>query len=226
MGSLEKKVKGRQYDNEGRQTQSGETRQRVLSAARDLMVGRGYRATTIAAVAARAGVHVDTVYALVGRKPVLLRELIEQAISGTDHAVAAQDRDYVKAIRAASDPVRKLTIYAEAMRQIQGRMAPLLLALRDASATELEAEQVWREISDRRAANMRMLAQDLEAAGGLRGGLSVDDAADVIWATNSAELYVLLTVERGWSPDRYERWLADAWIRLLLPDMPGAPRSR
>jgi hypothetical protein len=47
---------------------------------------------------------------------------------------------------------------------------------------------------------MRMLAQDLEAAGGLRADLSVDEAADVIWATNSSELYVLLTVERGWAP--------------------------
>ena len=218
MWLVEKEVKGRHYDNAGRQIQSEETRQRIVEAARELIVTRGYRATTIAAVAHRAGVHVDTVYALVGRKPVLLRELIEQAISGTDRPVAAQERDYVKAIRAASDPVRKLTIYAGAMRDIQARMAPLLLALRDASATEPEAKQVWREISDRRAENMRKLVQDLEAAGGLRAGLSADEAADVIWATNSSELYVLLTVERGWPPDRYERWLAEAWCRLLLPD--------
>lgn len=222
MCPVEKKVKGRQYDNAGRQTQSEETRQRIIEAARDLMVTRGYRATTIAEVANRAGVHVDTVYALVGRKPVLLRELIEQAISGTDRAVVAQERDYVKAIRAAADPVRKLTIYAAAVRQIQARMAPLLLALRDASATEPEAEQVWREISDRRAAHMRILVQDLQAAGGLRAGLSVDEAADVIWATNSSELYVLLTVDRGWPADRYERWLAEAWCRLLLPDTPSS----
>lgn len=120
--------------------------------------------------------------------------------------------------------MQKLTTYAGAMRQIQARMAPLLLALRDASATEPEAKQVWREISDRRAANMRMLAQDLEAAGGLRAGLSIDEAADVIWATNSSELYVLLTVERAWAPERYERWLADAWVRLLLPGTIGAHR--
>ena len=101
--------------------------------------------------------------------------------------------DCVKAIRSASDPVRKLTIYAEATRRIQARMAPLLLALRDASATEPEARQVWREISDRRAANMCQLVQDLDAAGGLRAGLSINEAADVIWATNSSELYVLLT---------------------------------
>ncbi len=59
-------------------------------------------------------------------------------------------------------------------------------------------------------------SKDVRAAGGLRRGLSVDDAADTIWATNSAELYVMLTEERGWTPERFERWLADTWTRLLL----------
>ena len=70
--------------------------------------------------------------------------------------------------------------------------------------------------SQRRAANMRRLVLDLKGTGRLRPDLSVDVAADVIWATNSAELYVLLTVDRGWTPRRYELWLADAWCRLLL----------
>jgi hypothetical protein len=63
---------------------------------------------------------------------------------------------------------------------------------------------------------MRKLARELDDAGGLRAGVSVEEAADVIWATNSSELYVLLTVERRWSPLRYERWLAETWRRLLL----------
>ncbi|CAA9246561.1 MAG: hypothetical protein AVDCRST_MAG10-1992 [uncultured Acidimicrobiales bacterium] len=218
MLSVVKEVKSRHYDNAARQIQSVETRRRILEAAAALMVERGYRATTVAEIARRSSVHVDTVYELVGRKPVLLRELIEQALSGADGAVVPEERDYVKAILAEPDPARKLATYARAVRNIQGRMAPLLLALRDASATEPEAKQVWQEISDRRAANMRNLAQNLEAAGGLRPGLSIDEAADVIWATNSSELYVLLTVERAWSPDRYERWLSDTWCRLLLPD--------
>ncbi len=217
MVPVAKEVKSRPYDNASRQAQSGETRRRILDAARALIVERGYRAATVSEIAGRADVHVDTVYALVGRKPVLLRELIEQALSGTDRAVAAEERDYVKAIRAEADPSRKLAIYARAMREIQVRMAPLYLALRDASATEPEARRVWEEISDRRAANMRKLARDLRAAGGLRSDLSIEEAADVIWATNSSELYVLLTAERGWSPDRYESWLADSWCRLLLP---------
>jgi tRNA threonylcarbamoyladenosine modification (KEOPS) complex Cgi121 subunit len=94
----------------------------------------------------------------------------------------------------------------------------LLLALRDASTTEPEARAVWGEISERRATNMRQFAEELQSVGGIRAGLSIAEAADTIWVTNSAEVYVLLTTERGWSPRRYERWLADTWSRLLLPD--------
>jgi AcrR family transcriptional regulator len=206
----------RGYDSASRQARSAQTRQGILDAARSLILERGYRATTIATIAERAAVNVDTVYALVGRKPVLLRELIEQAISGTDRPVAAPERDYVQAMRATDDPVEKLKIYARAIRLIQARMAPLHLALRDASTTEPEAQSIWREISERRAANMRLLVADVASTGRLRAGLSVSEAADTVWATNSAELYVMLTSERGWSPSRYERWLADTWCRLLL----------
>ena len=226
MGIVDEEVKGRPYDNESRQSQSAATRRRILDAARDLLVARGYRRTTIATVAAAAGVHVDTVYELVGRKPVLLRWLIEEALSGRDGAVVAEERDYVRAMRAEPDPRRKLTLYAAAVRQIQARMAPLFLALRDASATEPDAARVWREISERRATNMRTLVAELAAAGGLRPGVSIEEGADMVWATNSSELYVLLTGDRGWPPDRYERWLADMWCRLLLPDTaphPGPP---
>jgi len=208
-------VKRRTYDASGRRERSAATRQRIVDAARDLISRRGYRGTTIAAIAAEADVNVDTVYALVGRKPVLLREVIEQALSGTDHAVTAEERDYVRAMRAEADPARKLAIYARAMREIQVRLAPIFLALRDASSTEPEARDVWQQISERRAANMRALARDLREAGGLRADLSIDEAADVVWVTNSPEVYALLTVDRAWPPERYERWLADTWRRLL-----------
>ena len=218
LAPVSKHVKKRPYDNSARLEQSNNTRQAILDAARFQLLERGYRATTIADIARRAGAHVDTVYTLVGRKPALLRELIEQAISGTDKAIPAEQRDYVSAIRAEPDPRRKIAIYAHATREIHARLAPLLLALRDASTTEPDARAVWDEISERRAKNMRELAKDLESVDGIRAGLSIAEAADTIWVTNSAEVYVLLTTERGWPPDRYERWLADTWSRLLLPD--------
>jgi AcrR family transcriptional regulator len=216
MGPMGRDVKRRTYDATQRQARSAETRQRILEAARDLILEKGYRATKIAEIAAGAGVNVDTLYELVGRKPVVLRELIEQAISGTDRPVIAEERDYVQAVQHEPDPAKKLAIYANAVSVIQGRMAPLFLALRDVSSTEPEAHRVWQEISERRADNMRKLVRDIRRCGGLRAGLSVDQAADMVWAMNSSELYVLLTVERGWSPRRYAKWLADAWCRLLL----------
>ena len=63
---------------------------------------------------------------------------------------------------------------------------------------------------------MRKFVGEIRAQGGLRSGLSINDAADTVWVMNSPEVYVLLTVDRGWSPLRYERWLADSWQRLLL----------
>jgi len=215
----------REYDSSGRKAVSDATKQRILDAARERLIERGYRGTRIADVAEAAGVHVATVYELVGRKPVLLRELLEHAISGIDRPVPAEERDYVIAMRRESDPARKLTIYAAAMRVIQRRLAPLLIALRDAATTEPDAAAVWREISERRATNMRTLATDLAEHGGLRDDLSVDDAADFIWATNSPEVYILMTTERGWSDERYEAWLTDVWRRYLLPARTGRRRT-
>jgi AcrR family transcriptional regulator len=224
MGNVTGPVK-RGYDNAGRQARSEETRTRVLDTARDLMTSRGYRATTVAEIARNADVHVDTIYELVGRKPAMLRELIERAISGTDRPVDPRDRSYVQAMQAEPDPARKLAIYAAAVVRIQSRMAPLLLTLRDAATTEPEAREVWQEVSDRRARNMRDLVRGLGPEGTLRPGVSVDEAADVIWATAGAEFFVRLTVERGWPLDACERWLADTWCRLLLAERPATAGS-
>jgi hypothetical protein len=170
----------------------------------------------MAAIAADAGVALDTVYATVGPKPALFRLLIEAALSGRDEAVPAEARDYVRAIRAEPDAGRKLDRYAAAVADIQPRLAPLLAVLRAAAPAAPELAALWREISERRAANMRLLAHDLAATGALRPELSLDEVADVIWATNAAEFYALLVAERGWTPQRFGRWLADAWRRLLL----------
>ena len=206
----------RAYDTAQRRLQSAASRQRIVDEARKLFLVQGYRITTIADIASAAGVNPDTVYRLVGRKPMVLRELIEQALSGTDHAVAGADRSYVRAMATEPDPVVKLEIYAATMREIHGRMAPLFVALRDASSTEPEAEQVWKEIGERRAANMRKLVRDVRSAKKARYATSTSEAADTVWVLNSAELYVMLTVERGWTPPQYERWLARSLRQVVL----------
>jgi hypothetical protein len=149
-------------------------------------------------------------------EPVLFRLLVETAISGTDAPVPALERDYVRAIRAEPDPTRKLTLSAQAIGRIQQRLAPLVQVLQQAAAGDAELAALWRGIADRRAANMRLLAAELAATGALRPELSVEEVADVLWSMSSPELYLLLADQRGWDPDRYQRWLADAWQRLLL----------
>lgn len=137
----------------------------------------------------------------------------QDAISGASQAVPAEDRDYVRQIRATPDAEAKIEIYAAAMRAIASRLAPVLGIIQQAAPAEPELDAMWHQIADRRAANMRRFAADLAAVAVLR--VDPDEAADIIWATNAPELYQLLTVQRGWSGERYEHFLADAWRRLL-----------
>lgn len=207
-------VKVRPYDNSARSAASQGRRALVLAAARTLFLERGYVRTTMAAIAVGAGVSVDTVYELVGRKPDLFRLLIETAISGQDQAVPADERDYVHRIQAEPSAVGKLRIYAHALPAIHARLAPLVTVLQAAATAEPELGDLWRNIAERRATNMHRLAAELHAAGGLT--VPVDQAADIIWATNSSEVYTLLVVQRAWTPERYSQWLADSWELLLL----------
>lgn len=206
----------RGYHSPRRAQQAAATRQAILAAARDQFLADGYLATTVAAIAARAEVSVDTVYATVGRKPALLRELVETAISGTGQAVPAEQRDYVVRIRASASARDKLAVYAQSVSEIQQRLAPVFLVLRDAATIDPDCDALWSEIAARRAANMALFATDLRSTGELRQDLSNTQIADILWSMNAAEYWVLLVHQRGWSPQQFAAWLSDAWTRLLL----------
>ena len=218
---MDQDVKGtppakRAYHSPRRVEQAAETLRGVLAAARELFIGSGYAATTVAQIATQARVSVDTVYATVGRKPALLRELVENSISGSDRAVPGEERDYVARMQAVDTAREMLSIYAQAVTGIQQRLAPVFLALRDAAVTDQDCAALWTEISQRRAANMRRLAADLRRTGDLRTDLTDDQVADIIWSMNAAEYWVLLVRERSWTADQFAAWLADAWTRVLL----------
>jgi AcrR family transcriptional regulator len=211
----------RRYDASGRRAAAGRTRAAILQAARELFLARGYARTTVADIARAAEVAVDTVYASIGTKQTLFRELIEVAISGSDRAIPAEERDYVRAIVAATEARDKLAIYAHAVRRIHARLAPLLRVLQEAATAEPELAQLWKEIADRRAANMRRFAAVLAVTGELAEDLDGEAVADTVWVTAAAEVYLLLVDERGWSPERFEAWLLRSWTRLLLRDGGG-----
>jgi AcrR family transcriptional regulator len=204
----------RRYNAAGRRAAAARTRGAILDAARELFTEPGYLATPMTAIAERAGVALDTVYASVGRKPELARLLIESAISGGDEAVPADQRDYVNAIRAAPDARTKIAIYAAAVAAMAPRIALVFGIIQQAAHAEPQLGALWAEITERRAANMRQFVADLAAVAPLR--LAADEAADIVWATNAAETYQLLVVQRGWSLERYQLFLADTWERLLL----------
>jgi AcrR family transcriptional regulator len=226
-GTRDRQGERGRYHSPRRAEQALATRRAVLEAARDLFVGKGYLPTTVADIAREARVAVDTVYATVGRKPALLREVLETAISGTDQAVPAEQRDYVARVRAAATAGAKIEAYVEGLVEIQPRLAPVYLALRDAATTDPDSAALWREISGRRAANMRRFAADLRATGELRPDLSDDDVADLVWSMNGPEYWTLLVGDRGWTPRRFADLLVDAWRRLLLavPEAPSDPAS-
>lgn len=224
MVSMKGAVKPRTYRSTVREEAARSTQRAVLEAARAVLAEKGYAAMTMQEVAKRAGVALDTVYASVGRKPVLMRLLLETAISGGDEAVPAAERSYVKDIRAAKTAREKLAIYASALGPIQERLAPVVRALRDAAAQDESLAASWKEIAERRARNMKLLADELLETGELRPELEAREVADVLWATNAPELYMLLVDERGWSTESFAAWLADSWARLFLADVSGAGR--
>lgn len=213
--------KKRRYDSTSRRAAAQATRATILEAARQIFVEKGYFATTMPAIASAAGIALDTVYAVAGKKPALFRLLVETAISGTDTAVPAEEREYVRAIRQEPQAAAKLRIYATAVCSIQERLAPLTQVLQGAANQDTQLSALWKEISRRRASNMRLLARDLEATGTLRPGLSIDRAADILWSMNSPEFYLLFVEQRAWTPAAFEQWLGDAWIQLLLKEEPA-----
>src|SRR3569833_2182323 len=169
-----KRVAKRAYDAASRREAAGSTRRAMLDAARAMFCEKGYSGTSMQAIAQAAGIALDTVYASVGKKPALFALLVEAAISGTNVAIPAEERDYVRAIRAETDAARKLEIYAAALRSIQERLAPLFRVLQEAAPLDARLGELWNGIAERRARNMRLLAKDLAQTGKLRRDLSID----------------------------------------------------
>lgn len=206
----------RNYDASRRQALANATRRRILDAARVRFLRDGYAATTVAAIAADAGVAPQTVTKAFANKPGIMKALFDVALVGDVDAVPLEARDRIVAMLAEADPRVKLRMYADALATMLPRTAPIQLLLRQAGGDPGLAE-VWSQIRAGRLAGMSNLAANLAAGGHLRDGVSVSQARDVLWAYSSPDLYELLVVERRWSRKRYAAFLADAVIAALLP---------
>jgi AcrR family transcriptional regulator len=206
----------RRYDSSRRQEQARHNRWAVLQAARQLFLERGFAATTMPSIASAAGVSVQTVYKAFGNKTRLAKAVFDVAIAGDDEPVPMLQRDSLGRVRLEPDARAKLRLYGEFLAETAPRHVPVQLVIRDAATSDPEARVVWAELQAERLKGMTMFAKSLRQDGHLRPGVSANEARDVLWIYNSAELFQLLVLDRGWLPERYGQWIADALISALL----------
>ncbi|MGW6496083.1 TetR/AcrR family transcriptional regulator [Nonomuraea angiospora] len=186
-----------------------ETRRRILGAALELFVQDGYGATNLQDVADKAGVAVQTIYFVFGNKRALLKELVDVTIAGDDEPVATMDRPWYVAALAAETAQDMLRAYVEGATSILERVAPIGRVLEAAAASDPEVAALWSHEVDPRYVVQQGAAKALVGKPGARAEVSVEEAADLLYGLLSPELYLLFVRERGWTRERWERWVGE-----------------
>jgi len=214
MASKARKIKGRRpYDASGRQERAHVGRESTLEHARRLFLERGYVATTVESIARAAGVSAATVYKSYGGKAGLARELAARALAGAG-PVSAETRS--DDLRSNNDRRAVIDGWGALAAEVSPRISPLLLLLRTAAETDLEAAALYGEFDAARLKRMADNARYLIDGGDLRSGVTADEARDVLWLCTSPELYELLVQRRGWPAARFGAFVADTIAGALL----------
>jgi AcrR family transcriptional regulator len=206
-------VKPRPYRSERRREQAEQTREQVLDAARSLFEERGWEGASVAAIAQKAGVSEETVYARFRNKRGLLGELVQRAVRGED-ARPIPEQAGPRALSGASDQREQLRLFAADIVLRLERAAPVMAIVAGASRSEPELAELLARLHADRLRNLRVLLDALALNGPLR--LPDDEAVESVWALTSPELHQLLIRVRGWTRHRYRDWLADSLAQLLL----------
>jgi AcrR family transcriptional regulator len=194
----------------------------VVEAAQALFLERGYQATTIGAISEQSDVPSATVYRLFSSKLGILKALLDVSIAGDDQALSVQERPDVAALFAEPDPEKLIAGFAGITVAINARSADVYRILSSASGSDPEAAVLLARYQQERAEGQGRIARSLARAGALRAGLRERDAADLIHALMSPELYRLLVVDREWAPERYEQWLAAILVDQLTDGQSSA----
>jgi len=215
----------RRYDNSRRQAQVRATRRKVIEAATRLFTEHGYPATTIDAIAEAADMPLPTLYRLFGSKRALLAAVLDTAFGGDDQPVTFADRPAVRAARAEADPVKMVTGFARIVREFMERSSAIQHMLATAAQIDAEAAELLAEIRRQRHTGQSRIVTALQARGALDPDLDTSEAADIVYALLSPDVHRILTVERRWDADRYERWVARS-LSSLLPTNHRPPASQ
>ncbi|QNP66162.1 TetR/AcrR family transcriptional regulator [Streptomyces genisteinicus] len=200
-----------------RGTRARETRRRIIDAAGELFVAKGYGATTLQEIADRAGVAVQTIYFAFRNKPSLLKELVDVAIAGDDDPVPTMERPWFAEVTEAPTADAALSALVRGSRGTLERVAAINEMVHAATATDPEIRDLWPAGSDPRYAVVSAATDSLRGKPGARADVTGEEAADIAFALLSPELFLVLTRDRGWSPERWERWVHETLrARLVL----------
>ena len=215
----------RRYDSTGRQAQARRNRQVILDAAQRQFLGGGYAATTIAAVAAEAGVSVETVYKAFGGKPGLVRAIYDRGLVGPEPVPAYRRADELR--ERETDPRAIMRNWGTIASEVSSIVSPIERLVRAAAASDPDMAALLQTHNDLRERRARHHARFLKERGYLREGVSLAQATDILWTCTSDELYDLLVTQRGWSLPRFAGFLADFMTTALLPrDQRATPKTR
>jgi AcrR family transcriptional regulator len=206
----------RRYDSARRRAQAAATRGDILDAAQRLFEERGYAATTMDAIAAEAGVALKTVYVAFETKSGLLRALWNHLLRAGRDEVPVAEQAWYREMVGEPDPERQLRLVARNARMVKLRIGGVLEVIRSAAPTDPDIGALWGRIGSDFYANQRVIATSLDEKDALRPGLDVDTATDILWTLNISNLWHLLVLERGWTPEQFERWMADLACSQLL----------
>jgi AcrR family transcriptional regulator len=206
----------RRYDNSRRLAQVAATRMKVIEAAQRLFTENGYPATTIETVAEVADTPLPTVYRLFGSKRALLAAVLDTAFGGDDQPIAFGDRPAVRAARSEPDPAKMTAAFARIVAEFMQRSSAILNVLATAAQVDPEAAELLAQIRRQRYTGQSRIVAALRDTGALDHDLDTDEANDIVYTLLSPEVHLILTVERGWPADRYERWIARSLSALLV----------
>ena len=213
-------VSRRTYDATRRREGAARTRARIIEVAGRLFMERGYAGTTIPAIAAEAGVAVETVYRSASGKAGLLADAVRAAVAGgTERAdVPITERPAIRRINEEKDPVRQLQLYAATQPGIWSRVGPLIRVLDAAANSDASLVKLREHIAAERQRGLREgLGRMLENRGALRAGMSAERAGDIVYTVCGQANYLALVGDCGWTEAAYESWLAETLIAALLP---------
>jgi AcrR family transcriptional regulator len=207
----------RHYDASRRREQARARRLGVVLAARELFERDGFRPTTIAAIAARAGVSAESVYKGFGAKAALAKAVFDLVIAGDDEPVPVAERPSMQAVRDEPDVRRKIEMFVEGLAQRQARSARVQILIRDGRHVDDSLGPIWAKLNDEGLAGMTMLGRHLLETGQLRDGIGLDEVRDVLWNYLAIDSYERLVLTQGWPLGQYSRWLASAIISATCP---------